>query len=33
VLSVLKRLLPVLGHEPLSGKLWIVEDASLRVRG
>jgi len=31
VLSVLQRLLPVLAHEPLVGKLWIVEEASLRV--
>ena len=33
VLSVLRRLLPVLEHEPLRGKLWIVEEASVRVRG
>ena len=33
VLSVLHRLLSVLEHEPLAGKLWIVEEASVRVRG
>ncbi len=33
VLSVLQRLLPVLEHEPLTGKLWIVEETSVRVRG
>jgi hypothetical protein len=33
VLSVLQRLLPVLESEPLVGKLWIVEEASVRVRG
>ncbi len=33
VLSVLQRLLSVLEHEPLVGKLWIVEETSVRVRG
>ena len=33
VLSVIKRLLPVLEREPVAGKLWIVEEASVRVRG
>ena len=33
VLSVLQRVLPVLEHEPLVGKLWIVEETSVRVRG
>jgi predicted nuclease of predicted toxin-antitoxin system len=33
VLSVLQRLLPVLEHEPLAGKLWIVEETSVRMRG
>jgi len=32
VLSVLTRLLPVLDEESLAGKLWIVEEASVRVR-
>ena len=32
-LSVLQRLLPVLEQEPLTGKLWIVEETSVRVRG
>jgi predicted nuclease of predicted toxin-antitoxin system len=33
VLSVLQRLLPVLEREPLVGKLWIVDESSVRVRG
>ena len=33
VLSLLQRLLPVLDREPLAGKLWIVEETSVRVRG
>jgi predicted nuclease of predicted toxin-antitoxin system len=33
VLSVLQRLLPVLEQEPLVGKLWIVDESSIRVRG
>ncbi len=33
VLSILERLLPVLEREPLAGKLWIVEETSVRVRG
>jgi predicted nuclease of predicted toxin-antitoxin system len=33
VLSVVQRLLVVLEHEPLLGKLWIVGEASVRVRG
>jgi predicted nuclease of predicted toxin-antitoxin system len=33
VLSVLQRLLPVLEREPLAGKLWIVEETSVRIRG
>lgn len=33
VLSVLQRLLPLLEGEPLVGKLWIVEETSVRVRG
>ncbi len=32
VLSVLQRLLPVLEREPLEGKLWIVDETSVRVR-
>jgi predicted nuclease of predicted toxin-antitoxin system len=32
VLAVLQRLLPLLESEPLIGKLWIVEEASIRVR-
>ncbi|MEA1950012.1 MAG: DUF5615 family PIN-like protein [Planctomycetota bacterium] len=32
VLSVLGRLLPILKSEPLSGKLWIVDETSVRMR-
>lgn len=32
VLSVLQRLLPLLEQEPLVGKLWIVDETSVRVR-
>ncbi|MGO8752418.1 MAG: DUF5615 family PIN-like protein [Thermoguttaceae bacterium] len=32
VLSVLKRLLPALERERLVGKLWIVEEAAIRMR-
>ena len=33
VLSVMQRLLPVLDQEPLSSRLWIVDEASVRIRG
>jgi predicted nuclease of predicted toxin-antitoxin system len=33
VLSVLQRLLPLLEHEPLAGKLWIVDETCVRVHG
>ncbi|MGD0897318.1 MAG: DUF5615 family PIN-like protein [Thermoguttaceae bacterium] len=33
VLAILQRLLSVLEHEPLVGKLWIVEETTVRVRG
>jgi predicted nuclease of predicted toxin-antitoxin system len=33
VLAVLERLLPVLEYEPLAGKLWIVDETSVRIRG
>jgi hypothetical protein len=33
VLSVLQRLLPVLEHESPAGKLWIVDETSVRARG
>jgi predicted nuclease of predicted toxin-antitoxin system len=32
VLSVLQRLLSVLEREPLVGKLWIVDESSVRIR-
>jgi len=31
--ALLKELLPALDREPLGGKLWIVEEGKLRVRG
>ena len=33
VLSVLRRLLSILDQEPLAGKLWIVDETSVRIRG
>jgi len=32
-IALLEQLLPVLDREPLVGKLWIVEEDRLRVRG
>jgi len=33
VLSLLKRVIPVLNTEPLAGALWIVDETSVRGRG
>jgi predicted nuclease of predicted toxin-antitoxin system len=33
VLHAVQRLLPMFGQEPLARKLWIVEDATVRIRG
>jgi predicted nuclease of predicted toxin-antitoxin system len=33
IIGALERLLPVLDHEKLVGKLWIVEEARVRIRG
>jgi hypothetical protein len=33
ILSAIRRLLPVFGSEPLTGKLWIVDEVSVRIRG
>lgn len=33
VLSALERLIPVLNQEPLVGKLWIVDEMRVRIRG
>ena len=33
VLSVLRRILPLLERDVLTGKLWIVEESSIRIRG
>ncbi len=32
ILSAFQRLLPVLDQEPLTGKLWIVDDTTVRMR-
>ena len=32
ILSALRRLIPVLALEPLDGKLWIVDETSVRIR-
>ena len=32
VLSVIRSVLPLLGREPLDGRLWIVEEGRVRVR-
>jgi len=32
-IALLKELLPALDRQPLGGKLWIVEEGKLRVRG
>lgn len=32
VLGILKRLLEVISREPVEGRLWIVEETSIRVR-
>ena len=33
VLSVMQRLVALVEQEPLAGKLWIVDESSVRVRG
>lgn len=32
VLNAVQRLLPILVHEPLVGKLWIVDETRVRIR-
>jgi len=32
VLLALQRLLPILDQEPLAGKLWIVDETTIRIR-
>lgn len=32
VLLALQRLLPILGQEPIAGKLWIVDETTVRIR-
>ena len=32
ILAAVQRLLPVLDQEPLTGKLWIVDEATVRIR-
>lgn len=33
VLRVLRNLVPILSKEPLEGRLWIVDDATVRIHG
>jgi predicted nuclease of predicted toxin-antitoxin system len=33
VLRVFKRILPLIAQEPLKGRLWIVEENAVRIRG
>jgi hypothetical protein len=33
ILSAVQRLLPALHEEPLAGKLWIVDETTIRIRG
>ena len=33
VLAALRRSLPLLGREPLVGRLWVVEEGPVRIRG
>lgn len=33
LLNVMRRVLPLLDHEPIAGRLWIVEESRVRVRG
>jgi len=33
VLAAMMRLLPLLDQEPLAGKLWIVDETTVRIRG
>jgi predicted nuclease of predicted toxin-antitoxin system len=33
VMGVCERLISVLGSEPLSGRLWVVDEHSVRIRG
>lgn len=33
ILDTAQRLLPILGQEPLNGKLWIVDETTIRIRG
>ena len=33
VLEVFKRMLPLLAQEPIIGRLWVVEENTVRIRG
>lgn len=33
VLQIVERLIPMLGREPLLGRLWVVDETSVRIRG
>ena len=33
VLEIFKRILPLIAQEPIKGRLWIVEENAVRIRG
>lgn len=33
VLNTVRRIIPLMGQEPLAQRLWIVEEAQIRIRG
>ena len=33
ILALLKRVVPLFGHEPVKGRLWIVSEGGIRIRG
>ena len=33
VLEVFKRILPLIAQEPIQGRLWVVEETAVRIRG
>lgn len=33
VLAAIRRILPLLGTEPVTGRLWVVEEHAVRIRG
>jgi predicted nuclease of predicted toxin-antitoxin system len=33
ILEVFKRILPLIAQEPIQGRLWVVEETAVRIRG